>query len=62
MKERPNLDELIEDIQKMIDENQRSLLRCIPTGATKTTVGKVVVSLVMRGTVSFSTKTNKEQL
>ena len=32
MKERPNLDELINDIQKMIDENQRSLLRYVHVG------------------------------
>lgn len=32
MKERPNLDEVIDEIQKMIDENQRSLIRFIHVG------------------------------
>ena len=32
MKERPNLDEVITDIQKMIDENQRSYIRYIHVG------------------------------
>ncbi len=32
MKERPNLDEVIADIQKIIDENQRSYIRCIHVG------------------------------
>ena len=32
MKERPNLDELINGIQKMIDKNQRSLLRYVHVG------------------------------
>ena len=32
MKERPNLDEMINEIQKMIDENQRSLVRFIHVG------------------------------
>ena len=32
MKERPNLDEVIADIQKMIDENQRSYIRYIHVG------------------------------
>lgn len=32
MKERPNLDEVINDIQKMIDENQRSYIRYIHVG------------------------------
>ena len=32
MKERPSLDEVIADIQKMIDENQRSYIRYIHVG------------------------------
>lgn len=32
MKERPNLDDVIADIQKMIDENQRSYIRYIHVG------------------------------
>ena len=32
MKERPNLDEVIDEIQTMIDENQRSLVRFIHIG------------------------------
>ena len=32
MKERPNLDEVIDEIQTMIDENQRSLIRYIHVG------------------------------
>lgn len=32
MKEQPNLEEVITDIQKMIDENQRSYIRYIHVG------------------------------
>ena len=32
MKERPNLGEILDEIQKMIDENQRSLVRYIHVG------------------------------